>query len=483
MLSFYCVEVSYLDANSGKSSILEESGEEQPGGSGLELRSLVTSTLDGGIGVGIVDFNITSNFFVDGVWAPALNNRTLHGLQAALSLRERHGGKINITRVVHDAHLRSNGEELFQVVRGRNTQLVVSELAGALGPLGGLSYVESTLNSGVIKVGGDLVIKVEAIGVEVSVEVQSSVASAIGIIEHIRVDRTGRLDAAVTAILSLSTLERLIQVTNAVLNAAVDGIALQKVVGVTSVASLGVPVVEITAGHHSVPVEEVQLVVEVQDVSVTRIAGTVAVSNRVTEHQTTLLQVGGQLAVAAIGQNLVGQRRNVHSSIRLSGHPELVLSELGVDVKEALKEHVAVNSGDVVVGLIIGRNVGSVRVTDTTGGVDVDHVGQTVPRVVVRGQVDSLLVEVGLDTERTVLKEETITNTGATRSTLKPEDNGILCGVGALRGEEPVEDVLGGTSQVNITGVLIKIGGESQSRERSHFRLTAGSSLAISNGN
>ena len=79
------------------------------------------------------------------------------------------------------------------------------------------------------------------------------------------------------------------------------------------------------------------------------------------------------------GENLIGQRRNVHPAIAFACDPKVVRLELREFVEPTNEEVVIVNGGDIVVGIVPGRRTG-VAEANTCRLFNVDHTGILIPR-------------------------------------------------------------------------------------------------------
>lgn len=133
------------------------------------------------------------------------------------------------------------------------------------------------------------------------------------------------------------------------------------------------------------------------------------------------------LGVVLLDETL-GNVRNVHASIAFTSDVHLVaLHAEGVD--EATPKVVEL-VGDV--NLVLG-SPWTGRETSAGGLVNVDNVGQVVPRV----HVADRLVDAGLPEERTVLLQQAVEG-AASWAAVQP-DGDLLLGVWVGRGEEPEE--------------------------------------------
>jgi len=103
------------------------------------------------------------------------------------------------------------------------------------------------------------------------------------------------------------------------------------------------------------------------------------ISHSVT-HQDTLqvdLGVGG---LSILLMNIVGQGRDIDASIGLARNVEVVGGELGVGSEEVQQELIVIDSGLVVVSVVVRTCVG-IRETNTSGSLQVDHVSHLIPGV------------------------------------------------------------------------------------------------------
>ena len=125
---------------------------------------------------------------------------------------------------------------------------------------------------------------------------------------------------------------------------------------------------------------------------------------------------------------------DVNSSIRLSSDPEVVVSQVREVVKEPDQEVKVVIGSLEVVGDVVRGSV-AVRESNTSWGFQVDNVGVGVPRVGVVNKGDVGLISspvIG-----SVFVQKTIERR-ASRSSVQPENDGIIFGGLGLRIEEPV---------------------------------------------
>ena len=158
---------------------------------------------------------------------------------------------------------------------------------------------------------------------------------------------------------------------------------------------------------------------------------------RIARHDRVTEDGSGQLVVDVRGrvvQDLTSHSGDVDTTIRLTSQPGLATDELGVCLQESLDELEVVRSSLVIRRgvLVVGfRGEGE---SDTTGLLEVDNIGVGVP-----GELSKLDVAISVNTEGSVLSEET-GKTGATGSTLVPENKRVLFGGSALALNQPVED-------------------------------------------
>ena len=157
----------------------------------------------------------------------------------------------------------------------------------------------------------------------------------------------------------------------------------------------------------------------------------VARHNGVTEHGSSqlLVDVGG-----GVVQDLTGQSGDVDTTIRLTSQPGLTANKLGVGLQKALDEVEVIRGSLVITGGILVVSLRREGESDTTRLLEVDDVGIGVP-----GVLSKLNITIIVHTEGTMFGEKT-GQTGASGSTLVPEDKGVLFGGGALGFDQPVED-------------------------------------------
>mmetsp|Transcript_19304 Transcript_19304/g.49510 ORF Transcript_19304/g.49510 Transcript_19304/m.49510 type:complete len:404 (+) Transcript_19304:926-2137(+) len=128
------------------------------------------------------------------------------------------------------------------------------------------------------------------------------------------------------------------------------------------------------------------------------------------------------------------ESRDIDASVGLTSYEELVLAVLREFVKEGLKSHVVVHRSDVIVGVVLGGVVG-IGIPDSSGGLQVEHVGKLVPGEGVHLESTSAFSNHG-----SVLRQETVKRRAA-RSTVEPKSDGVLLWA-SLRLDEPVVKVL-----------------------------------------
>jgi len=159
----------------------------------------------------------------------------------------------------------------------------------------------------------------------------------------------------------------------------------------------------------------------------------IGLSTGVAHHNTLHVQPRGVASLDAI-ENLSGQLRAVLSTIGLSSDVEVVGLVLREELEPVEKELVVLVGSLVVVGDVL-KFVIRVREAHTNRSLQVDDVGDSVPRVLIQRQSGA----VGIGAEGAMLREETHQG-GGTRATIHPQEHRIVSGV-ALTLHKPVEKV------------------------------------------
>lgn len=128
------------------------------------------------------------------------------------------------------------------------------------------------------------------------------------------------------------------------------------------------------------PVKVVDIGIKVENTTLTseRLTGTVG--DRVSEHQTSSLEIGRESWVGIVGEDCVGQSGDIDSAIALSCDPEGVLKELGIDLEKVVEKQKVIHRCGIIVGDIVTVVI-TVGKSDSTRRLDVDHVGLSVPGV------------------------------------------------------------------------------------------------------
>mmetsp|Transcript_19805 Transcript_19805/g.31011 ORF Transcript_19805/g.31011 Transcript_19805/m.31011 type:complete len:248 (+) Transcript_19805:723-1466(+) len=180
------------------------------------------------------------------------------------------------------------------------------------------------------------------------------------------------------------------------------------------------------------------------------------------------LQVDESVASSVTLVNGVSQSGNVDTSIRFTSNVEVVLLEFREFLEEVQQKLVVVISGLVIISVIIGSVV-AVAVSNTSGGLKIDHVGVHVPGVWVSNNgIISRVTSVRGKVPGTMFVKETVQRR-ATRSSVQPESHRVVDRV-ILRVSKPVVQfpVVSITLRVDldVTGILIEIDGATVTRNR-----------------
>lgn len=188
----------------------------------------------------------------------------------------------------------------------------------------------------------------------------------------------------------------------------------------------------------------------------------VGISDTISDKDTLESKVGKSSVLLLFIDNAT-KSWNVNSGIRLSSDPEVVVSQVREVVEEPDQEVKVVIGGLEVIGDVVRRGV-AVRESNTSWGFQVDNVGVGVPRVRVVNQGDVGLVSgpvIG-----SVFVQKTIERR-ASRSSVQPENNGIIFRGFGLRIEEPVVKSASVRGVDNGVSRVLLPQGSSQVRERS----------------
>ena len=173
------------------------------------------------------------------------------------------------------------------------------------------------------------------------------------------------------------------------------------------------------------------------------------------------------LSLLVVLVDVISEVRNVDSGVRLTRDEKLVVLELGEFVVPLENGGQVVLSTDVIIeGAILDAT--AVRVTDTSGLLDVEHVSLSVPGVITLVE----LLATGLELEGTVLLHETKHGRAAGAAIEPDEDWGVLSVLLGL--EEEVMDFLGGVDDVEVTGegtVLVEFAHLGEFEDTVLFRL------------
>ena len=170
------------------------------------------------------------------------------------------------------------------------------------------------------------------------------------------------------------------------------------------------------------------------------------VGNTVTDSETLKVRLEGVIVISVllvVLDDVVGKVGHIDASIRLTRDVKLVLLEFGEELVPLEDGGEVVLAARVIVeGAVLDAL--AVRVTDTSGLLNVKDVGLLVPGVFV-------LVELGaarLESEGTILLHEA-EHGRAAGATVEPDKNWSVLGV-ALGLEEEVMDLLGGVGDVEV---------------------------------
>jgi hypothetical protein len=168
------------------------------------------------------------------------------------------------------------------------------------------------------------------------------------------------------------------------------------------------------------------------------------VGNTIADHETLevgLEDISGLSICSVVLVNVVGEIGNVDSGVGLTRDVELVLAELGEFVKEGKDSGQVVSSG-LIVGVVIALlETLALGEADSSGGLNVEHVGLLVPGVIVNSpEVGATVNLVG-----TVFLGEA-EHGRAAGTTIEPNDDGV--GGGFVLGLD--EHVMEGLGSVNV---------------------------------
>jgi len=403
-----------------KVALCEEATEHVEGAERLIERGLMTGTLDGGKGIGIKIFYISSSGTVDEPRRPNFEVLSVELGETGLIESEGNSGYVHISGVDEDRDGRIGREE-FPVVRNhRGTRGGVVDLGGTGSP-GSRTGMDGLLNIWTIKVIKSTITKglFAFVGIVIS-ELEGTISLAEILVEIIGVER-GLIGRGTSNSLERTQLldKLLIDYTDLGGGKAADVVTTRT--AAVLITTMSSPVLIIGVTNQSMPVEEVEL------------NGAIIYStakNAITNHDA--LKTSSQFNVGTL-QNLVGKCGNVDSAIAFACDPQAVVLEFGVDLVPQTKEGIVVLSSLQVIGIVIARGI-RIRETNTTRRFNVEHVRYLCPGEGICSQTTNFI-----RSQRTVLFKQT-EQARASRTTLQPEYQRIIALASRTR-HKPVEDV------------------------------------------